>query len=484
MKSWTIEERYKVLNSEEEILNLFNKIKDSDFRQNYHIQPITGLLSDPNGFTFYNNKWHLFYQWCPWGAVHGLKYWYHVTSEDLVHWKNEGIGIKPDTFYDNKGAHSGSAFTDGNNLYLFYTGNHRDEDWVRTPYSCLAIYNDGKLEKLEEPLFGPRPDYTEHQRDPKLIYDSENDKYYILIGAQDKNEKGSILVYTSDSFEKDWEFLGPLKIKGIESIGGMYECPSLVLTEDKDILLFSPQYIKLPDRANSTNHSIYFIGKMDFDNLEFIPDKDYEFLDYGFDFYAAQTAYQSNKDQDPILIGWIGLPDNHYPSEEEDWEGSLSLPRELKIKDDILLQVPIETLSFLKDKEVTSHQLPKACKFEVEVLDDNNFYLNLFTQKDHSGGYQIKYNAEEKLLEISKEHLINRFNEEIGEKLAVYFENGIKNFDIFIDSNSVEIFFNGGEKTFTAHIYPTKEEHYYEASSNLNTKVWKLKSSNQNNFVI
>jgi beta-fructofuranosidase len=31
---------------------------------------VTGLSSDPNGFAFYDGVWHLFYQWCPWGAVH------------------------------------------------------------------------------------------------------------------------------------------------------------------------------------------------------------------------------------------------------------------------------------------------------------------------------------------------------------------------------------------------------------------------------
>lgn len=53
------------------------------------------------------------------GAVHGLKYWYHTSSKDLVHWQNEGVGIHPDTIYDNKGVHSGSGFSTDEKLYLF-----------------------------------------------------------------------------------------------------------------------------------------------------------------------------------------------------------------------------------------------------------------------------------------------------------------------------------------------------------------------------
>lgn len=59
----------------EEIRPLHARIAASDYRLRYHIQPVTGLLNDPNGFLRRNDgSWHLFYQWCPWGAVHGLKY--------------------------------------------------------------------------------------------------------------------------------------------------------------------------------------------------------------------------------------------------------------------------------------------------------------------------------------------------------------------------------------------------------------------------
>ncbi len=104
MKEWTREERYRILKDPEEIRELHERIKESPYRQTFHVQPVTGLLNDPNGFLHYNGVWHLFYQWCPWAAVHGLKYWYHVESKDLVTWKNIGTAIRPDTEYDNKGA--------------------------------------------------------------------------------------------------------------------------------------------------------------------------------------------------------------------------------------------------------------------------------------------------------------------------------------------------------------------------------------------
>lgn len=99
-------------------------------------------MNDPNGFVFHDGVWHLFYQWCPWGAVHGLKYWYHTVSRDLVTWKNLGVCIRPDTEYDNKGAYSGSALPTADAVWLYYTGNHRDEDWTRKSYTCAVKLGD------------------------------------------------------------------------------------------------------------------------------------------------------------------------------------------------------------------------------------------------------------------------------------------------------------------------------------------------------
>ena len=141
MKEWTRKERYRKIEevSPEYLVNLANQVEKSVYRQMYHIQPPTGLLNDPNGFSYFNGQWHLFYQWFPLGPVHGLKYWYHVVSDDLVHWENCGVGISPSTNYDSHGAYSGSGLVDKNQLHLMYTGNTRSKNWSRTPHQLMAI---------------------------------------------------------------------------------------------------------------------------------------------------------------------------------------------------------------------------------------------------------------------------------------------------------------------------------------------------------
>ena len=494
MKEWTREERYRVLNDPSEIRELYDRVKTSAYRQLYHVQPIvqpiTGLSSDPNGFALHRGTWHLCYQWCPWGAVHGLKYWYHVTSSDLIHWTNAGIGLKPDCFYDNRGTHSGSAITRGDELVFFYTGNHRDEDWTRTPYTCAAVLReDGRPEKLEKPLFGPRDDHSEHQRDPKVVWNAQDQTYYILIGAQTLDKRGCVLVYRSGSLLEGWRFAGELKVPGYERFGGMWECPYITRIGEKDVLIFSPQYTKLPGRGDSTNHNVYLIGRMDYDALTFTPEGEYRHLDYGFDFYAAQGAFipadapQADPDR-AVLVAWIGLPDNHYPTEEEDWEGSLSLPRELRISGSRLVQTPLPGLESLREAEIAPEgKLPATCELALTASGDKDLDFNLFTRPDGSGGLRLHYDSASKRCTVDRSGMDQRFNQQVGEALDMPLDAPLTKLRVFIDRCSAEIFANDGEATFTTHVYPTEREFNYTLNGG-ELKIWKLKASVTDEFVV
>ena len=486
MKEWTREERYRVLKGPEDIRDLYERIQGSAYRQRYHVQPITGLSSDPNGFALHKGTWHLCYQWCPWGAVHGLKYWYHVVSPDLIHWQNAGIGLAPDCYYDNRGTHSGSAISRDGELVFFYTGNHRDEDWTRTPYTCAAVLGeDNRPRKLDKPLFGPRDDYSEHQRDPKVVWNGEKQKYYIFIGAQTLDKRGCVLIYESEQLLSGWRFAGELKVPGYEHFGGMWECPYIVNISGRDVLIFSPQYTKLPGRGESTNHNVYLIGAMDYDTLTFTPEGDYHYLDYGFDFYAAQGAANVGDPDKAILIAWIGLPANHYPTEEEDWEGSMSLPRELRLSNGRLIQTPLPGLEALREAEIAPDGMrPAVCELELTCAGDADLDFNLFTRADGTGGLRLHYDSAAKRCTLDRSGMDRRFNQSVGEVLDMPLDAPLKKLRVFIDRCSAEIFANDGEATFTTHVYPTEGEFHYTLNGEAALKIWKLKPSVTDEFVV
>ena len=48
-------------------------------RPAFHATPTIGWMNDPNGFSFYQGKCHLFYQYHPYSNEWGPMHWGHLT---------------------------------------------------------------------------------------------------------------------------------------------------------------------------------------------------------------------------------------------------------------------------------------------------------------------------------------------------------------------------------------------------------------------
>ncbi len=495
MKEWTREERYRPLDKKDVpmLKELHEKIKTSIWRCQYHVQTVTGLLGDTNGFSWFNGKWHLFYQWFPYGGVHGLKHWYHVESTDLVHWKNKGVGVIADGPYDDHGAFSGSGFVENDILYLPYTGNHRDENWVRYPTQLLAyMTKDGAFHKQEKPLYGNIEGYSEHQRDPKMFYRPEDGYYYFMLGVQNLEKKGKFLLMRSQSITEGWQVYGEMKIRGYEDFGFMVECPALEKMGDKWLLVFSPQGLQPQgDDFQNIYNNTYFIGDMDFENIEFIPDGPFKELDHGFDFYAAQCAHQDQFKDKAVLDAWFGISDMEYlPTVEQGYSGLQTMPRLLSIEDGKLKQRPVPATQELKGdvieqskEEFVLEQMPRACVIEIKG-NDSDFMLDLFKHEKHSG-FVITYNQKSQTLIIDRGDLENRINADYGTTRKLHLENGLQECIIFVDHSSVEMFINDGEYVSSSRIFPTLEEKQMVSTGNGNeVTVYQAKRTVEDDFII
>ena len=187
------------------------------WRPTLHIAPPVGWLNDPNGLCQYKGVYHAFYQMSPFHPEGGLKFWGHCTSKDLLHWKFEGISLCPDQPYDCHGVYSGSAIVEDDTMYVFYTGNVKQQgnyDYVnegRQSGTVLAVSTDG-IHFGSKELLMTNADYpedvTKHVRDPKVW--KQDNIYYMLQGARTKENKGVVLVFSSED-KRNWTYTGRLQ---------------------------------------------------------------------------------------------------------------------------------------------------------------------------------------------------------------------------------------------------------------------------------
>lgn len=443
----------------EKVKKLKETVASDPFRLHYHIMPPVGLINDPNGFVFYNDQYHIFYQWNPFETKHGAKFWGHCISDDLVNWKEAPIALAPDQWYDKDGCYSGSAIVYRDKLYVYYTGNVKDEAGNRKTYQCLAISEDGiHFEKKGPVIYLPKG-YTAHFRDPKVF--EKAGQWYMVLGAQTEDEKGEVVMYTSPDLQ-NWNFQGTLAGSGHNGLGDfgyMWECPDLIERNGKDILLVCPQGLE-PKGFEFQNifQSGYFAGKVDYDKISF-EHRNFVELDRGFDFYAPQTTEDATGRR--ILFGWMGNAeemDARQPTIHYEWIHALTLPRELEWKNEKLYQRPVEELCLLRRDEVEHSnvvvsnenvELPGVYGrvFELEIiikdLDATDFLI------EFAGNNQFHYDSNSRVCTFTRTCFIGDGSME-SRYCAL---NELRNIRVFKDTSSVEIFINDGEEVFTSRLF-------------------------------
>ncbi|MGX7418085.1 sucrose-6-phosphate hydrolase [Carnobacterium gallinarum] len=471
LTNWTTELRYQPYQSwsPEYIKNLLSKVQQSDWRLAYHIQPQSGLLNDPNGFSYFNNQWHLFYQAFPYGPVHGIKSWVHMISDDLVHWNYQGIPLLPDSQNDSHGVYSGSALPIDDKLFLMYTGNIRNHEWERKALQLGAWMNqENQVTKIETPLILTDTErYTQNFRDPQLF--SYEDSYLAIIGAQDTELQGKIAVFESTNLT-DWQWLGNLTYTDLP-MGFMVECPNLVFIENQPVLLFCPQGLATSDLSYQNIYpNTYILGSSFTKKTLTIEDATtLRNLDEGFDVYATQAF--NAPDGRALCVSWIGLPEIDYPTYEEGWLHCLSLVKELTIKDGELYQYPVQELKKLRTNQRSFSG--KLAKNEQELISNTSFTyeaelklpkneigeLKLFADSLINQYLRLYFDTVSGKLTVDRSKSGVPFAEEFGVTREIDLPSHTElTLTIFVDHSVCEIFINHGFKVITLRLFPDETQ--------------------------
>ena len=209
-------------------------------------------------------------------------------------------------------------------------------------------------------------------------------------------------------------------------------------------------------------------------------------LDFGFDSYAAECAANPNDKNKATLVAWMGLPDASYPTDEEDWSGCLTLPRELRVRDRRLIQQPLDVLRALRGKKIdldATDLLPRVCELEL-ISRGGDLNLRLFAKADGTGGLRIDYDDTEKTITVDRSEMARRFNTEQGEARVRPLPKGLFHLRIFIDRSSIEIFVNDGDAVFSSRIFPTAGEKRLFTHGDASIHLWELERAVTDDFRI
>lgn len=426
----------------------------SPWRANYHIEPKTGLLNDPNGFSYFNGKFQLFYQNWPFGAAHGLKQWVHTESQDLVHFKETGITLQPDHENDSHGAYSGSAYPIDDKLFIFYTGNVRDQDWVRDPRQIGAwMDKQGHIEKFDDILIKQPADVTEHFRDPQIF--AYEGQYYAIVGAQSLDKKGFIKLYKAlNNDVHKWQEVGNLDFGGIGS-EYMIECPNLVFVDGKPVLLYSPQGLDKSELAYDNIYPNTYKVCQTFDTKQpaLVAASPIFNLDYGFEAYATQGF--NMPDGKAYCVSWIGLPDVNYPTDQYDYQGAMSLVKELTLKDGKFYQNPVPAMTNLRtSQEAFADKAETDNCYELDLTFKANQKTELLLFADQDGdGLKLTIDNQAGKVILDRSQAGVQYATEFGTSRQCSLDQA-QEARIFVDKSIVEIFINQGEKVFTSRVFP------------------------------
>ena len=458
------EDRYRDYGewSQEYIESLNDLAAQSPWRNHFHIEPKTGLLNDPNGFSFYNGEWHLFYQYYPFGPVHGLKSWYHLTSKDLVHWEEKGIGLLPDNALDAHGAYSGSAVADGEDLRLFYTGNVRDDQWIRHPKQNTITYNPDKGGFSEKQLIIDEIDLaTDHFRDP--MYFTAHDHSWLVIGGQRVSDnKGTLYLYRAETTHLDqWTFHSELPIAQADS-AYMFECPNINQVDGKVFVTFCPQGIDRDQLAYQNIHpNAYLIADA------FTPDGQLENpgklynLDYGFDVYASQLI--NAPDGRVLGVSWLGLPEIDYPTDAYGYQGALSLIKDFRIKNGHLYQYPVEEMLALRQAPIHFSENitveKNAYEYAFEVFANQEATVYLYADSDKKHFVTLSINTIDGKIVLDRSDMGASFGAEFGvsRQLTLTGQENVK-VNVFVDESVLEVFINDGAYVLSSRIFTADEQ--------------------------
>lgn len=452
----------------------------SPYRPAVHLTPAERWMNDPQRPFWLDGRWHYYYLYnADYPDGNGTE-WYHATSTDLVHWREEGVAIEK--YANGLGdIETGSAIVDTEDTAGFGRGAviaimTQQDDGVQR--QSLFVSTDGgyRFEPFDGNPVMDNPGQA-HWRDPKVVWDDARGEWLMLLAEGHK-----LGFYTSPDLKR-WTYRSGFERDDL----GVLECPDLFrMSVDGDPA--NTTWV-LAAGVNGAAHGMttgtaYWTGEWDGETFS-ADAAEPAWLDRGADFYATVTWDDPRLPEDERLssryaIGWLN--NWAYASElpTEDWHGgSDSVVREIALRTvdgrPTLVSTPVAELDALEgdaesvaDVEVTpdaaSSELPRpesdAYRLRVEVAPDPRDPASevRFRVKDGDGAHAtvgvdfasgVVFVARD--ADAAASAMPDAYRQVRTAPAAL--RDGVVSLDVIVDASSVEVFVNGGESALSSLVF-------------------------------
>ena len=451
----------------------------STYRPAVHLTPAERWMNDPQRPFWLDGRWHYYYLYnADYPEGNGTE-WYHATSTDLVHWREEGVAIEK--YANGLGdIETGSAVIDTENTAGFGPGAviaimTQQHEGVQRQSLFLSTDGGYRFEPIDGNPVMDNPGAT-HWRDPKVVWDDARDEWLMVLAEGHK-----LGFYTSPDL-KDWTYRSGFERDDL----GILECPDLFeMSLDGDA---GQTTWVLAAGVNGAEHgkttgTAYWTGEWDGEAFT-AKAAEPAWLDHGADFYATVTwddprLPEAERLAKRYAIGWLNNWAYAGDLPTEDWHGgSDSLVRELELRTvdglPTLVSSPVAALADLEGKAQTVHdvavpadreaQLPQpaadAYRLRVEVAPDPRDPAAeiRFRVKD-GGGTSATVGVDfatgvafvARGADAAAETLPDIYRQVRTAPAVV--RDGVITLDIIVDASSVEVFVNDGEAVISNLVF-------------------------------
>ena len=451
----------------------------------YHFVSPENRLNDPNGLSFWNGRWHMFYQAYP--PENPVQHWGHAVSDDLVHWRDLPYALYPGP---EEKCFSGSCWVEEDRVLAFYRGVGAG--------TMLAVSDDPLLLNWEKPGNKPVIPAGDPGGNGDAFLWKDRDTYYALSQSQKLNEASNKYQRQGDLLRskdlESWEYLHPFIDNDLFSLaGGDGACPYFYPIGDDG------KYIFL--HFSHTRGSRYLIGDFDREVHKFIVSDGGDFTSGAVTWdpqrnggMIAPSAFPNPNGDGSIIAIWnvnSGAP-------TEGFDQCMTLPRRITWDQDNKFSrlgiEPYGDIESLRRKEISldSRLLPANEEIVFDRVRGDALELSLEVEAPPAGVVELNVlrspDGEEKTrILLMKNRGFNRKEEpdmwswkngpvnsavvldntqsstlpgvvpRVPETAQFYLEPG-ENFEIrvFIDKSIVEVFVNG-KQALVCRVYPHRE---------------------------